>query len=72
MTIETRPALEGYVVNIVDHGTIVQVWVRTDDGGLKPVNFDHRSFAILWEREGNIIGRDVAFHRDDEPWLEVL
>lgn len=65
--------VEGKVSSVVDHGTIVQLMVEKDDGGVSPVNFDHRMFYNMWEDLGrvNLKGQKVIVHGEPfEQWLE--
>lgn len=65
--------VEGKVSSVVDHGTIVQLMVEKDDGGVYPVNFDHRMFFNMVENLGRIPskGERVIVHGEPfEQWLE--
>ena len=58
-----RPArITGKVTDIVDHGTIVQMFVKTKrrKRPIIVVNFDHRQFWNMYEAEGSVVlGREV-------------
>lgn len=65
--------MRGRIIEIVDHGTIVQVWIVTDEGQETPVNFDRRPFAAFYEDNEPLIGKTLDYHTDDEePWVEIL
>jgi len=55
----------GTITGISAHGSIVVVFLTTDDDGIVPVHFDHRPFGWLLESEqctpGELIGRHAAF-----------
>ena len=56
----------GKVFHIENHGTIVIVWIKNEEGR-HPIYFDHRPFANLSEAEdGNIIGREVEYDTSGE------
>ena len=42
----------GTITLIDNQGTIVQVWMRTDEGRMGVVNFDHRMFWHLVRARG--------------------
>lgn len=56
--------VQGKVESVIDHGSIVQILVITDQGRLYPVNFDHRMFYSMWEDLGrvNLKGQRVVVH----------
>ena len=58
--------ITGTVVQVMDHGTIVQVLIRNDAGVIHPVNFDHRQFWHMYEAEGTLVGRKIAVENDEE------
>lgn len=65
MTVDQQEStVFGKVQSIIDHGTIVQMLVVTDEGRLYPVNFDHRMFFHMWEDLGrvNLTGQKVIIH----------
>ena len=49
-----RSVVQGRVQSIIDHGTIIQMLVVTEEGGLYPVDFDHRMFFNMWENLGGV------------------
>lgn len=61
--------MTGFIEGIIDHGSIVQVIIREEDGQNSIphyVNFDRRMFGHVFEGEGgNIIGRYVTVHTSD-------
>jgi hypothetical protein len=63
----------GIVESILNHGTIVQLFVRDDDGGLEVVNCDHRMFEHMFEGEdGDILGRTVEVTEGDGFGDEIV
>lgn len=57
----------GMVSAVLDHGSIVQVVVRTPPHDAPYfVNFDRRQFGYLIEAEGNIHLRQVDVFADEE------
>ncbi len=60
--------MHGVIQQIENHGTIVQVWIETDDHRLLPVNFDHRPFWHMVEARGphNILGFGATFDESGE------
>lgn len=57
--------MHGTITDLNNEGTIVQVFVTTDDGRLVPVNFDHRMFRHMAEARGatrreDLIGQGVT------------
>jgi hypothetical protein len=56
---------EGTVTQIIDHGSIVQLWLTTADGKPLVVNFDRRQFAHLWDDIGPIYEGDTLYHGYD-------
>lgn len=64
--------MHGTIDSIESQGTIIQVWVKTADRGLQPVNFDHRMFWHMVESRGaeDLIGEAVEF--DDSGPEPVL
>jgi hypothetical protein len=55
----------GIIAEVQDCGTIVIVHLKTENGWLTPVFFDHRSFRWLLDGEGcgpeELIGRPASF-----------
>lgn len=61
-----RTPMIGTVIQIVDHGTIVQLVVRdADSQRTRRVNFDHRPFSWLYESEGDPRGRTIELEEVD-------
>lgn len=55
--------MTGVVTSIIDHGSIVQVYL---DDGPQPINFDCRMYGHVVEAEGSLIGRTLTFSYDDD------
>lgn len=55
----------GTIGRIEDHGTVVLVLLRAQQGWLSPIFFDHRSFGAVLQGEAcsaaDLIGRSVEF-----------
>lgn len=55
----------GTITDVANHGTIVVVFLQTEDDGVVPVYFDHRPFRWLLEAErctpGELVGRSARF-----------
>jgi len=63
-----RANMVGTVGKIEDHGSVVIVWVESDERIL-PVYFDHRPFKNLWEAEdGDIVGREVEYDEENNSF----
>ena len=62
-TVEEQ-TVQGKVESVVNHGTIIQMLIVTDEGRLYPVNFDHRMFYNMWEDLGGVDlkGQRVIVH----------
>ncbi len=69
---QQETAIPGKVESIIDHGTIIQMLVKTDDGSIRYVNFDHRMFYNMWEDLGrvNLKGQKVIVH--GEPFEQSV
>lgn len=59
---EDRPNISGVVTSIINHGTVVQVFL----GGYNHIVFDHTPFRWLVESEGDLVGRHLTYYLDDE------
>ena len=61
----TQESTAGTITDVVNHGTIVVVFLTTDDGNSIPVHFDHRPFDWLLQGEnstpGELLGRPASF-----------
>ena len=57
----------GTITLIDNQGTIVQVWMRTDEGRMGVVNFDHRMFWHLVRARGahRLLGFGATHAVDD-------
>ena len=65
--------MKGRIIGIEDHGTIVQVWIATEDNREIPVNFDHRMFQAFYENEKPLEGKTIDCHAgEDSPIVEVI
>jgi hypothetical protein len=64
--------MHGVITQIEDHGTIVQVLVSGELGGVYAVNFDHRMFWHMVEARGaeRITGQAVTVEQPEDG--EVL
>ena len=64
-TKDTPDQTTGTITDVVNHGTIVVVFLTTDDDGVVPVHFDHRPFRWLLDVEqctpDQLIGRSASF-----------
>jgi len=65
-------AIKGEIQSIINHGTIVQMLIKTDDGSICYVNFDHRCFRSMVEDMGtvNLKGQRVIIH--GEPFEQSV
>ena len=65
MVVET---ITGTILNVTDCGTIVIVYLGTDEGRVVPVMFDHRPFKWLLDGEGcsagELVGRSAVYDGD--------
>jgi hypothetical protein len=61
---QSAQIIQGTVKSILNHGTIIQMLVITDEGRLYPVNLDHRMFFSMWEDLGraNLKGQRIIIH----------
>ena len=63
--IATQESTAGTITNIINHGTIVVVFLTTEDGQSIPVHFDHRPFNWLLQGENctpsELLGRPASF-----------
>jgi hypothetical protein len=65
--------VEGDVVYVADHGTIVQVAVKDAKGDWHTVHFDARSFRNWAGDRTSVVGLHVVVHGDfPGQWLEEL
>jgi len=65
--------MKGQIISIENHGTIVQVWIVTEDSREIPINFDHRMFGLFYEDNKPIVGKTIDYHTDqDEPTVEII
>ena len=65
--------MKGQIIGIEDHGTIVQVWITTEDIREVPVNFDHRMFRSFYEDNKPLTGKTIDYHADqDSPTVEII
>jgi len=57
--------MTGTITHFRNHGTIISVWIESDEGGTSPVYFDHSPFHWLLEGEqctpADLIGRHVYY-----------
>jgi hypothetical protein len=58
----------GTITQIDNQGTIVQVWMRTDEGRMYAVNFDHRPFWHMIEARGvhRILGFGATYRAGED------
>ncbi len=63
----------GTIVGVIDHGTIVQMRIRTSEGH-EAVNFDHRCFWNFYGAQGGkLLGLKVEVTGEPgEQVIEVL
>jgi hypothetical protein len=54
----------GKIVTIINHGSIIQVLLKTKKGDLTSIYFDHRCFENFYE--GNAPLEDKTFEYDEE------
>jgi hypothetical protein len=54
----------GKIVTIINHDTIVEVLLKTENDNIIPVYFDHRCFENFYE--GNAPLKDKTFEYDEE------
>ena len=58
----------GEIVTVENHGSIVLVMLRSEQGWLIPVPFDYRPFTWLLDAEGcqpaDLIGRQASYDGD--------
>lgn len=55
--------MKGQIISCINHGTIVQVLVKTDRG-TSSIPMDWRCFKNIVETEGNLKGREIKFDED--------
>ncbi|TKJ40964.1 hypothetical protein CEE36_08845 [candidate division TA06 bacterium B3_TA06] len=69
---EQESVISGKVESVIDHGTIIQMLVKTDDGSIRYVNWDHRMFFNMAECIGHIPrkGEFVIIH--GEPFEQSV
>lgn len=58
----------GTITHIDNQGTIVQVWMQTDEGRMYAVGFDHRPFRHMVEARcaHRLIGFSATFIADED------
>lgn len=57
--------MKGQIINCVNHGTLVQVLVKTEDG-LESVPMDHRCFWHMVEAKGDIRGKEIEYDEENK------
>ena len=57
--------MRGKIINCIDHGSIVQVLLETEQG-IRSIVMEHRCFWNIIEVEKNIIGKEIAYDEEDE------
>ena len=61
----------GKTEKIINHGTIIQLLLITEDGHLETVNFDHRMFQHFYEANAPLKDKTIAFDPETDT-IEVL
>ena len=56
-TVKERSAMKGKIKRIIDHGTIVTVYVQDSNCRTRVVNFDHRMFRDWYEAAMDYTGK---------------
>ena len=55
----------GTILDVTDCGSIVIVYLGTDEGRVLPIMFDHRAFCWLLDGEGccaeELVGRSASY-----------
>ena len=72
VTNDTDTSVQGTVSSIIDHGTIVQMLILTDDGRLRNIHWDHRMFYNMIESLGCIPGKGERVIVHGEPFEETV
>jgi hypothetical protein len=66
--------ITGTIAGLRDCGSLVLVFLDTEDGRVIPVPMDHRAFRHLLDGEAcepdALIGRSVSFHEDLLAFLD--
>lgn len=62
----------GIVDSVVDHGSIVQVYLIDEERKLHVVNFDRRQFSHFWDAEGPITEGMTLYHGFTEDGIEIV
>ncbi len=69
-----RAAATGKIAGVRDYGTVVLLFLDTEEGRVIPVVLEQRAFRHLLEGEacepGDLIGRSVSFEDDLVAFLD--
>lgn len=58
--------MRGKIISCIDHGSIVQILIRTEEGGLESIVMDHRCFWNMVEEKHDIRGKEVEYNEEDK------
>ena len=60
--------MRGKIIDCINHGTIVQVLLKTEQG-LESIFMDHRCFWNMIEVKQDIEGKEVEYNEDNKTIL---
>jgi len=69
---QSKEIIQGTIQGILNHGTIVQMLIETDDERIYPVNWDHRMFSHLVEGLGRLPAKGERVIVHGEPYEETV
>lgn len=67
-----KSVVQGRILSLIDHGTIVQMLILTDDGRLCNVHWDHRMFYNMVQSLGCVPGKGERVIIHGEPYEETV
>jgi len=56
--------MRGKIIDCIDHGSIVQVLLETEQG-IRSIVMEHRCFWNIIEAEKNIVRKEIAYDEED-------
>ena len=60
--------MRGKVISCIDHGSIVQLFLRTEEG-LESIIMDHRCFWNMIQAKSDITGKEVKYDPENKTIL---
>lgn len=60
--------MKGKIISCIDHGSIVQILIKTEEG-LESIVMDHRCFWNMIEVKQDIKGKEVEYNEEDKTIL---